>query len=579
LKHGRSTLWALAITAGLASAAAASGGSKEEPRSGRSSDPAGPSVVLASLGPGFERSPLFGSDLLRNFRSLVQSIDLSGHRRKQSTGFTFSRGTAASSSTALRLGRVSYGRQTSPEPPIDDDSKYRWLLRSQKRNVLRDEGSGPAELTETAVASRPRQRRHMGDVQGEVTLSSSRDGGGLMGDSASASRGATEVRVAFPVLGRSQTTLQGRLSGDTGNLTWAARANISYSEIEKHMMDAGVVLGSLLFQNSLQSPRPGGESFRADWVAGAYARDEWAFHPRHAVSYGLTYQRFGFGTTAGFFCPQMAFMTKVSEGFRIANEIAYGVSLPGRAMQWSGPRVTESYTLSDSSDLSPERFLAFRARVEKQIGSRHFLDLAYVHERVESPILQVPYRDFVPGGHDNYSYRYMLANSDDLNSHAVRVGYRTRIGENIVGGVSYKVNRSKAFVPSTTPTSFVSDVPLDLQPWAGDRYVQTVCMTLTYTVPSTQSSISGDYRWDSALLLRPDLVVDSLDDPTTQIALSVRQGIPFISVDGTLWELIVDVRNPFTIGDSDLLSFGAEERIVLLVPHPRRITGGLSFKF
>ncbi len=572
LKASRALLTLVAIFA--CGSGLAVGDPPGESQSARSQDPTSREISFAALGPSLRANPIIGYQLLSNISTLIKTLETSSAQPKILAGLSFTRQLPAIISTTP----ANNAEYAPPAPKKQEDSSYKWLLRSQKRNVLRDEDRGRVFVSDTRNHLNSRTHSRLGDVQAEITLSSSNQGE-LLNDNSLVSRSATEVKVAFPILNHSHTTIQGRIGGDSGAFTWATRANVTVLEIDKHSMDAGAILGSILFQNSLQTSEHSEANFRSDWIASVYARDYWELHPRYGLSYGLTYERWGYPSSSGFFSPQAAFITKIAEGFKLANEFVYGVNLPGRALRWSMPVFSESYTLSDQTEIVPERFLAFRATVEKQIGPRQALDIAYVLEKLTNPILQVPYRDFAPEDNLQPSYRYLLTNSSQMRSHGVRVGYRAKITEKLTGGVTYRVNRSKALTLSTTPMGLDPDAPADLRPWTGDSYIQTVAANVTLRLPKTASCISGDYRWDSSMPLRPDTMIDGFDDPTTQIEINLRQGIPFISTGDTVWEILLDIRNPITLGKEPIISFGREERIVVLVPHPRRITGGLTLRF
>ncbi|MEW6364725.1 MAG: hypothetical protein AB1714_08805 [Acidobacteriota bacterium] len=526
--------------------------------------------LFFGVGPSVRLSPLFGFRLLNNMASLWGTPGAGSERVRP---VTLMKRDLRLLPVMNRLPGLST-QETPKDKPLDTDTKYRWLLRSQRRNVLRSERGYGFEGS-TTIRMRPARAQRNNNMRTEISVGASSDVEST-GESFGTDGQFTDVKVAFPVLESSETTVQGRVSGDSGYYTWAARANLALREIDDHAMDAGVVVGSLLFQSGATPGSHPDDQFDQQFMASAYARDRWDLHPRYAVSYGLTYQRSSYPTGSSFFNPDVTFAAALGAGVKLDNQFAYGVNLPGKLYLQSSTAIPEGYPLSQGVQLQPEKFVAYKARLEKQLTAGHSLDVCYVMERVEKPILQVPYKELEPIG-GVPTYRFLLANSTDMRSHGVQVGYRAQLTPALASILEYRFGRSKALNPAGI-ASYEGDFAKYFAR-AGDEYVHTLAANLTFFVPSTRTSISGLYRWDSLLVLRPDYITDSLDDPTTEMDISVRQPIPFFTTGLSCWEILFDLRNPIAFDEESVLALGRERRPALLVPHPRRISGGLMLKF
>lgn len=531
-----------------------------------------PSAIFPVMAPPLPFVSSLSHQLLANVTNWFSSLRKPSERGFSLSDLSFKSRSSAMVPTAMREPATVAVSSTGTR---SDDSNYRWLLRSQRRNVLRSERgrryNGGLFDPRRSLAS-----RSTGDVRTQVSLYTTHSGE-VAGNDSGLPTSYTEVKVDFPVLSSSQTSLRGRIGGDSGYFTWTAEANVAFYEVQDHSMNTGLQVGSMLYQDALQMHERHEDVFLPQWVARVYARDDWKLDDHIGVSYGLTYQRTNFPTEAGFFNPNVAFIADLGGGFKLDNQFAYGVNLPGKVSLFGYTTLPESYPLSEDAPLQPERFVAYRASLEKQIGSRQAIEIGYMVERVANPLLQVPFRDATVRP-EPFAYQLLLTNSTPMRSNSVRVGYRAQVYRSLSGGFTYRFGRAKAFGESPGPG--LGD--LGLQTYLSgvdDRLVHTISASLVYSVPSTFTTLSGSYRWDSEISLRPDYMSDTYDDPTTQLDIRLRQGIPLLSNSTTTWEFLLDVKNPFTFGSAPFIVLGHEERMIVLVPHPRRITGGLTLSF
>lgn len=513
--------------------------------------------------------------LRANLAAWIRTLGLTGNARSGPSGFlSFMPRASGPIPIAVRVPGVSVGTtaKASPQP----ESDYKWLLRSQRRNVLR---------SERGVAEGRGGRREIGDHAGRSQIAPDlRTEISLLASTGSTVEGTggfppsfTNLKLAFPVLDKSLTSIQGRIGGESGYFTWTASANLRVGEIEAHSLDAGLQLGSILYQNGA-GERDGGadDLFPQQWIARAYAHDLWKLSSRYGIAYGLSYQRTNYPTNAGFFNPNVALIADLGAGIRVDNHFAYGVNLPGRVSFFSGREFPESLPVSSGEMLKPERFTGYKARISKEIGSRQALEVGYAIERVNDPILQVPFLEL--GADGSQTYRILLANTQPLTSNRVRVGYKAQIRRNLSTSVSYRVGRAKG-MGALQRDELGEPIPGQPLPGVDDRDIHTVSAGVALHVPSTMTTISGAYRWDSSLSLRADNMLEEFDDPTTQLHISVRQEIPVSTNGASNWEFMLDVRNPISGGYGDTVQLDLGTRQVKIIPHPRRVTGGLTLRF
>ncbi len=565
----------VALAVGCAAPCAMAGPAREEPPSARSMVQIEPAfgqnqIRLPGVVPQVQFTTTFGYQLMADITNWIRTLNTEHRERRPLSNVSFRSSSAALVPAAITTTARVAGSDSKKS--LENESVYRWLLRSQKRNVLRSErgrgfSAGLEAPRKNSTTGRP------GDIRTEVTMFASKKELSTGADTGLPAS-VTEVRVDVPIFGASRTSLLGRVSGESGYFTWVAGANVAYAEIEGHAMNAGMQMGSALYQNALAVHDEREELFVQQWSARVYAQDHWRIHGRYGIAYGLSYQRTNYPSAAGFFNPNLAFVIDLGAGFRLDNHFAYGVNLPGKMTMLGWTSLPDSYPFAEGRPLQPERFTAYKARIEKRIRGGHTVDFGYVLEKVENPLLQVPYRD-LSAQRDPFAYRIMLANATPMRSSNFRVGYRAQLGAHFTSDVAYRVGKAKS-LDSITPSSH------DGIPFVGavdSSYVHTISATLSYSVPKTSTNVSGTYRWDSQLTLRPDYMSEAFDDPTTQLNIRVRQGIPYISNGTTNWEFLLDVKNPVQFGDETNLMVGSDAEVVQVVPHPRRITGGLTLKF
>jgi hypothetical protein len=100
-----------------------------------------------------------------------------------------------------------------------------------------------------------------------------------------------------------------------------------------------------------------------------------------------------------------------------------------------------------------------------------------------------------------------------------------------------------------------------------------VTARITTEIPETATRVSAAYKVNTAFARRSTALEDASADARFDIQVSQR--LPFLSVSGADWELMVSVRNLFRDG----MNIASVYDELLVVRPPKRVVGGVLVKF
>lgn len=499
-------------------------------------------------------------------------------------------------------GRVviaaGFGGATIASAPAgeSDDHEHTpglWRLRHLKRSVLRDVGTmvildslaDEWSLVEeragrpvTSHASARATTSFLGDasLSGQVQLltSTAFDGGGE-GDGTFWERvpnGVAYATVGAPVGGSGQWSVRGALSrGDLSS--WIVAGSFTRDAETRHALDIGASFGLQSYTSETPAALVSVTEQRRS-AGTIHAFDTYRLHRRAAITYGARYAWHDYLDRNALLSPTVAMSVSPLDKTWVRVAVTQQMLAPGaeefdarNVSAFSLPPQRTFTAASAFGRLSAERTRHIEIGLERDIAS-YVVGVRHFQQEVDNQLVAmfgVGPQDAQPDlGH------YVVANGGNVDSRGWVVGISRHVGRRVVGGVEYTT--------ATATWTGVGERRLiqRIAPSAarlGTERIHDVTARVTTDIPETATRISAAYKVNSAFARRSAGLDDAAAD--ARFDLQISQKLPFLSVSGADWELMVSVRNLFRDG----MNIGSVYDELLVVRPPKRVIGGVLVKF
>lgn len=495
---------------------------------------------------------------------------------------------------------LAAGLGGEPSPPTDDTAtgaevasaedpasphphtEVAWRLRHLRRSVLKDSSEivaaaedAPIEAPDFVRAPAFAALFAALPFSGEINLltSGSFNGPGeLFGDGMP--RGITYVQLGNTSENAAGWAVQAAMSeGDVSS--WILAGSFSARGPRAHAFDMGLSYGAQEYAGG----NPAMLAVRSDGsrrVGGIYGFDNWAVSPRVHLMYGARVARYDYVDRQDLWSPRVALAFNVARGTHVRAAVSQRMRAPGAEEflppQTGGPWIPPERTFSPiaGDDFRVERIRQLELSLEREFQGSAIVSFRRFVEQVDDQLVTIfgAQEDGAPRS-DVGHYLIGSAGAVDADGWGVKVASSTT--RRLRGSVDYTLTRAR-WSPDPVATARVGR----LSPSAVRREredVHDLAMTGEADIVETATRVYFYYRVSSGYTRGDEIAQAALGG---RFDLQVKQGLPFIPLRGSEWQVLVGIRDLFR---DPLESSSSTYDELLVVRPPKRVIGGVQVKF
>jgi hypothetical protein len=476
-----------------------------------------------------------------------------------------------------------------------DESETAWRLRHLRRSILKD-------ATTYVATSAARERDDDWLVAqsfaliGRAVGSSARAAGSLFGNlplqgqvdllttgafdnpfqllQLERTRSVAFFAFGAPVGVHGDWTVKAALNqGDLSS--WVLAGNYSRREPAQHRYQFGMSYGAHRYEGgNLAAMAAVAEHARN--VGAIYASDEWKVSDRFTFGYGGNYAHYDYLAQPAYFSPRVSATVRPNDTTRLRMVASRQISAPGATeflapshAQILPPQRTFAPLTTDGfvpEDVQHYEFVLEHVVAGATVGLRAF------HQRVDSQLVTVfgmRTPDMPPAqlGH------YFVASSGDIGVRGWGIGVTREVVGFVRGSIAY----------SFAAADWSDGAQLNDRRRLGERLpsalrsglenVHDLTTSVEAIVPRSATRVFFIVKMNSAYI-RADGTEDEpgLDG---RFDLQVNQGLPFMDLFNTDWEMLVGVRNLFHDSSTEASIYDE----LLVARPPKRVVGGITVRF
>ncbi len=498
---------------------------------------------------------------------------------------------------APRIAEAGIGGGTevvaAPSDTPRDEGETAWRLRHLKRSILKDATSYVA-ATET-----PSHNWFLTDslsVVGRAVESSAKAAGSLFGSlplqgqvnllttgafdnpfqllQLERTRSVAYFAVGAPVALHGDWTVKAALNqGDLSS--WLLTGNYARREPARHRYQFGMSYGVHRYEGgNLEAMAAVPEAARN--VGVMYASDEWKIGKRVVLGYGGNYAHYDYLAQPAYVSPRVSTTINATDSTRIRAMATRQVIAPG-AEEFVPP--AHAHVLPPQRTFAPLTRDGFAAEdlQHVELGIEEFINgvtlgVRVFHQRVDNQLVTVfgmrtPETPPAQLGH------YFIGSAGDYE---IR-GWTFSVSRQVAGYVRGSIDYSFAAADWTTNGRGADYRRLSHRlPSAireGPERIHDITTSVETVVPRTATRVFFVVKMNSAYI-RAD---GSEDRPGLdgRFDLQLTQGLPFVGMFDSDWEMTVGVRNLFR----DSLVEGSFYDELLVARPPKRLVGGITVRF
>ncbi len=498
---------------------------------------------------------------------------------------------------APRIAEAGVGGGTevvaAPSDTPRDEGEVAWRLRHLKRSILKDATSY------VTATSTPSHNWFLSDslyVVGRAVGSSAKAAGSLFSSlplqgqvnllttgafdspfqllQLERTRSVAYFAVGAPVALHGDWTVKAALNqGDLSS--WLLTGNYARREPATHRYQFGMSYGVHRYEGgNLEAMAAVPEAARN--VGVVYASDEWKLGKRVMLGYGGNYAHYDYLGQPAYVSPRVSTTISVTDSTRIHTMATRQVIAPG-AEEFLPP--AHAQVLPPQRTFAPLTRDGFAAEELQhvEVGIEKFINVATLglrafHQRVDNQLVTV-FGMRTPDTPPAQLGHYFVASAGDYE---IR-GWTLSVSRQVAGYVRGSINYSFAAADWTRNGRDVDYRRLSYRlPSAireGPERMHDIATSVETVVPRTATRVFFVVKMNSAYI-RAD---GSEDRPGLdgRFDLQLTQGLPFIGMFDSDWEMTVGVRNLFR----DSLVEGSFYDELLVARPPKRVVGGITVRF
>ena len=494
--------------------------------------------------------------------------------------------------------RVTPGRrgvERHGDAPHDDSAKA-WWLRRARRSVLKDSG---LDLPTAATLDRPAapvggfermlaaHSGEMGEVpalfwlSGQVHLLTR---GTIHSPSEFVSSNILPGQIAYVAIGgteqRSPWALKGAVrTGDAGSFVLAGTYAAETSGRHELMVGASYSrqhLSSASLDAAALAPTADGVGLNPSREVGSVsAEGAWAIAPRLDLDYGVNVASYGYLEETQLFSPQAVFTLKPLRRTRVRIALSQYMLAPGAEEflppsqgVWVPPERTFA-PLSTREPLKAERSRHFEAAVERDFGRTGTIGVRRFTQDVSGQMITLfGVRPHLPTSSSNH---YYLTRAAGVSANGWGVMVSHQLAGRVRGTLDYSLTNAE-WAPWTA--GGLSPETVGVFRVGSDRF-HDVTTSVETEIPETATRVLLLYRMNTAFSNTDATGAILTSGFGGRFALRVNQTLPFSPIEGSDWEVLVDVRNLFREPAAGASVYDE----LLVVNPPKQVVGGLVVRF
>ena len=503
--------------------------------------------------------------------------------------------------SATALPRVSVAGVGGPEiGPVSaelvedrDESERAWRLRHLRRPVLKDLTGVDALYAEddssVFAESFARLGRAVGGsarlasaffidtpFQGEVNLltTGAFDGTGQIFDIERA-RSVTFLSLGAPVGEHGDWTVNAALNqGDLDSWILTSRYNARASSAHRYTFGMSYGLQRYRGGNSVAlAALPDA----ARNVGAVFAFDEWTVSRRWTVGYGAAYAHYDYLQEPSLFSPRLSATYRPTERTQVRAVATRQVAAPG-AEEFLPPTRTQGLPPQRTfAPLSSAGFLRegldhFEIAVERAFDSATVGVRAYAQQVDDQSVTLFGLRTKDSPASELGHYFVATAGDADMRGWGVTVTHD--FAEHVRGSVDYSQTMATWHDSAAAADRAALSVWMPSALRIGRERVHDITTYLDSEIPQTDTRIFVLYKINSAFVGGDGAALEP--GVGYRFDVQVSQGLPFMAVLNTDWEMLMAVSNVFCETVSGGSSIYDE---ILVARPPKRMVGGLTVKF
>ena len=301
------------------------------------------------------------------------------------------------------------------------------------------------------------------------------------------------------------------------------------------------------------------------------AGGEWVVSPHVALAYGATVAHYGYLDDGQLFSPRLALTVEPAAGTRVRAAVVRNMTAPGGeeflrpvSGAWLPPERTFE-SLSASELLDPQRTRHLEVELERDLGAASVISLRRYSQDIGGQMVTL--FGLVPGV--SAADHYFLANAGDASADGWGVRFRHEVAGRIQGSVDYSMTRAH-WTPWDTARWGSAAPGVD---WSPPERMHDLTTSVETDIPETATRVVLLARVNSSYAGAAAGAFDS--GLNARFAVRLQQALPFAPIDGSDWELLVDVRNLFY---EQAAGASIYDELFVLNP-PKQVVGGLVVHF
>jgi hypothetical protein len=471
-----------------------------------------------------------------------------------------------------------------------DHGEVAWRLRHLKRSVLRDAAIGllPTAVDEPSFLDAPLANlgRAFGTSAKLASLFAEVPWNGHIDLLTSASfdrpaellstqswppRGGAFLALEAPTTSGHWTMNGAVTQGDLSS--WIVAASFRRAPAT-HRYEAGLTYGTQwsFGRHGLSAPvlSDGGRN-----AGGVYAYDEWAVSSKLTLSYGAKFARYDYLAGHNLFSPRASVtLTPTSdETFKLRAAVSRRLMAPGAEEfmpptmgVWVPPERTFS-ALSARAGLTPERLDHVEIAVERAWVGDVVVGVRGFRQDVDDQLVTL--FGAAPRTSTSDLSHYYMASAGDFDARGWTVSVSHTVAEHLKASIDYSQVHA-AWRRRSDDTAVMPALAI-AAPHDDRERLQDITTSIASSLPVTATRVFVLYKLNSRFA--------NLGPAKTSLGarfdLQVSQGLPFLSVGGAEWEMLVAVRSLFR---EELFDTSVYDEVFVVRP-PKRVVGGVTVRF
>jgi len=477
-----------------------------------------------------------------------------------------------------------------------DDSEKAWRLRRARRSVLKDSGINllrtDDKVDETLVLITPflaadqtaSALTNAFPVSGQFHLLTRAK---LQSSSELWSKDILPGQIAHASLGGAEQGNRWKLRGAmrTGGAgSWALAGSYVAEPSETHTLAMGVSYSRQHFHtlineelmtlgSALREKRDSLDASRA--VGSLSIQGAWQVVPNLTLDYGTNVARYDYLPAAPVVSPNAGITVEPINGTRARVEVGRNVLVPGAEEflppadgVWLPPERTFA-PLSSADSLNAETSQYVEVALERDLAQATTVGIRWFHQDVDNQLVAL--FGFNPESPVSLVDHYYVTNAGGVSAEGFGVMFSHLLGGRVWGTLDYSVANAEWLPLVANSHSFSRAGILR----TGTERVHDVTTSIETQIPETATEVFFFYRLNTAFAVIDSETNAITSDLDGRFAVRVKQTLPFSPIEGSDWEVLVDIRSLFR---EEVAGASVYDELLVAKP-PRQVVGGLVVHF